>query len=125
MILALHHRVAELGDGRLLLILLIADDVGASSVDDHRVHLRDHGNGVDSGIGGASVSLAGCGAGRHWLLRHHLWPVGGNILLLRHEAELLLLVLQLAVDEGFLHLKALELLFLRGLVGGELEGRLL
>ena len=96
-----------------MLILLIADDVGASSVDDHGVHLCDHGHGIDSGFCGAGGSLAGCGTGRYRLLRHHLWSVRGNILLLlRHEAELVLLILELAFDQGFLHLEALELLLL-------------
>ena len=113
LILALHHRVAKLGDGRLLLILLVANDVGTSSVDDHGAHLCDHGHGVDSGFGGACGSRAGCGTGRCRLLRHHLWSVRGNILLLlRHEAELVLLILELAFDQGFLHLEALELLLL-------------
>ena len=35
------------------------------------------------------------------------------------EAELLLLVLEFALDHGFLHLEALELLLLAGLVGNK------
>lgn len=43
-LLALHHGVTELGDGRLLLILLVADDVRTFSVDNHGVDLSDHGH---------------------------------------------------------------------------------
>ena len=43
-LLALHHGVTELGEGRLLLILLVANDVGTCSVDDHGVDLSDHGH---------------------------------------------------------------------------------
>ena len=42
--------------------------------------------------------------------------------MLSHEAELLLLVLEFALDHGLLHLEALELLLLAGLVCNKSHG---
>ena len=81
------------------------------------MHLGDNGHGIHNGIGSASGSRAGCGAGRllylNWFLGHHLWYLSCLFLrLLRFEAELVLLSFELAFNEGFLHLEALELLLL-------------
>ena len=131
LILALHRGVAKLGDGRLLLILLVADDVRASGVDHHLVHLGDdrHGvggdiggnfgagasraNGIDNRFLGLSLSLA------RFLCLGHLLLESLFELLSRHEAELVLLVFELAIEDGFLHLEALELLLLRWPVRGK------
>ena len=124
LLVACHRSVSKLGGRRLRLILLVADHVGASSIDEHRVHLSDDGHGVSGVIGGLFGASRASGSGR-LLCSSHLLLVSLLKLLLRHEAELVLLVLELAIDEGLLHLEALELLLLRRLVARELKRRLL